>query len=347
MRESDSMHPGRTWLDADGHRIQAHGGSIIAEEGTYYWYGENKEHSAPGSGIWTSGIRCYSSTDLYNWTDRGLIIPPTDDPQAPMHPSHVIDRPHIARNPRTGKYVCWVKIIGPGESQRWTVFTADWLLGPYEVIHTGLRPLGMDAGDFDLVVDPSNGKGYVYFERVHSELICAELTDDYTGVTGFYSTHFPRHHPPTVREAPAHFRRNGKHYLITSGTTWYYPNRSEAAVADTYHGPYAVLGNPHPADASGTSFRSQISCVFRHPEKRDLYIALADRWLPQLSEQESDQARLFCEYYGAKAAGKAVPPLDLPEVDTSIADYVWLPIRFDGDMPLIDWRDEWRIDDFT
>ena len=27
----------------------------------------------------------------------------------------------------------------------------------------------------DLVVDPHDGKGYYYFERVHSELICADL----------------------------------------------------------------------------------------------------------------------------------------------------------------------------
>ena len=224
MPEYDSIRPGQTWLDTSGNHIQAHGGSIIAEDGTYYWYGENKEHSTPGSGIWTWGIRCYSSIDLCNWTDRGLIIPPSDDPQAPMHPPHMIERPHIAHNPRTGKYVCWIKIMDPGESQRWTVFTAGSLLGPYEVIRTGVRPLGMDAGDFDLVVDPSDSKGYFYFERVHSELICADLTDDYTAVTGFYSTHFPRRHPPMVREAPAHFRRNGKHYLITSGTSWYYPN---------------------------------------------------------------------------------------------------------------------------
>ena len=31
--------------------------------------------------------------------------------------------------------------------------------------------------------------------------------------------------------------------------------------------------------------------------------------------------------------------------NTSIADYVWLPIRFDGDMAFIDWHDEWRVED--
>ena len=69
--------------------------------------------------------------------------------------------------------------------------------------------MNMCAGDFDLAV-AEDGKAYYYFERVHSELICADLTDDYTNVTGYYSTHFPRVSPPDVREAPAHFRRKGK-----------------------------------------------------------------------------------------------------------------------------------------
>lgn len=62
----------------------------------------------------------------------------------------------------------------------------------------------MNGGDFDLVVAP-DGKAYYYFERVHSETICADLTEDYTDVTGYYTTHFPRVHPPYVREATAHF----------------------------------------------------------------------------------------------------------------------------------------------
>ena len=32
--------------------------------------------------------------------------------------------------------------------------------------------------------------------------------------------------------------------------------------------------------------------------------------------------------------------------NTAIADYVWLPLRFDGDMIYIDWHDEWRIEDY-
>ena len=36
----------------------------------------------------------------------------------------------------------------------------------------------------------------------------------------------------------------------------------------------------------------------------------------------------------------------LASADTSIADYVWLPFRFEGDRPYLDWTDEWRIEDF-
>jgi hypothetical protein len=89
-----SITPGQVWTDTAGNRIHAHGGSLIHADGTFYWYGENKEHSLPGSGIWHWGVRCYSSPDLYNWTDEGLIIPPEpDDPTSPLHPSLGMDRP--------------------------------------------------------------------------------------------------------------------------------------------------------------------------------------------------------------------------------------------------------------
>lgn len=259
-----SFHPGQPWLDTNGKRIHAHGGSIFYENGRYYWYGENKEKTTGLDSIWHWGIRCYVSGDLYNWDDLGLIIPPEpDDPASTLHPSKCVDRPHILYNRKTGKYVCWLKVMSVG----CTVLTADALLGPYTVVHEGLWPLGMEPGDFDLAVAP-DGKAYYFFERVHSELICADLTDDYTNVTGYYSTHFPRLGPPYTREAPAHFIRKGKHYLLTSGTTGYFPNPSELAIADTWHGPYRVLGDPHPADDTRTSFHSQISSVFRVPAKK-------------------------------------------------------------------------------
>lgn len=345
-----SIRPGQVWLDTEGKRIQAHGGSILHIDGTFYWYGENKERTLPGSGIWHWGIRCYASRDLYNWDDLGLIIPPVpDDPASPLHPAKQVDRPHIIHDRATGRFVCWIKLLSD-DVQESTVLVADAIQGPYRIVRTGLRPLGMSAGDFDLVVDPHDGKGYYYFERVHSELICADLTADYTDVTGYYSTHFPRPYPPYVREAPAHFRRAAKHYLFTSGTSGYFPNPSEAAVADTYHGPWTVLGDPHPGDPTGTSYRSQISSVFQHPHKDDLYIALADRWLPDMPVEVSKRGTAEMEAMFASGDGLPAEPdpeFDLWQMDTSLADYVWLPVRFDGDLPVLDWHDEWRVEDFA
>jgi hypothetical protein len=44
-----------------------------------------------------------------------------------------------------------------------------------------------------------------------------------------------------------------------------------------------VLGSdPNPGDRSRTSYNSQSCSVFKHPAKKDLYIALAGRWIHDL-----------------------------------------------------------------
>lgn len=274
-------------------------------DGTYYWYGENKEKTTGKDEIWHWGVRCYTSKDLYNWEDRGLIIPPEpEDPGSSLHPSSMMDRPHIIYNKRTGKYVCWLKIMNRDGSQTETVMTADNILGPYTKVREGLRPLDMSAGDFDLAVAPG-GKAYYYFERVHSETICADLTPDYTDVTVYYSTHFPHTAPPYVREATAHFYRKGKHYLVTSGTTGYLPNPSE--------------------------------------------IAVADRWVPgHMDWKYENYKKTFEQMFDPDYHGEInTEDYELDSsVDTSVADYVWLPFRFSGEMGYLDWKEEWRIEDF-
>lgn len=68
-----------------------------------------------------------------------------------------------------------------------------------------------------------------------------------------------------------------------------------------------------------TSWHSQISSVFKLEGKKELYIAVADRWMPE-----------YMDFTG----------------NTAFADYVWLPIRFDGEMAYLDWKDEWRLEDY-
>jgi hypothetical protein len=345
----NSIRPGQVWLDTSGNRIHAHGGSIITVGDTFYWHGENKEKTLPGSGVWHYGVRMYKSKDLYNWEDVGLVLPPAlDDKTSPLHPSALMDRPHIIHCAKTGKFVLWMKIMREKGPCHQAVATSDAVTGPYEIVNKQCHPLGMSCGDFDLAVEPTDGKAYCFFERVHSELICADLTDDYTALTGYYSTHFPRPNPPFVREAPAYFRRGRMHYMFTSGTTGYYPNRSEVACAWSFHGPWKALGDPHPGDAEHTSCRSQISSVFKHPGRKDLYIALADRWLTDLPKTLPDIAAAFNAAFcaGEPDLSKISHLKSLSAKNMSLADYVWLPVRFEGEMAYLDWRDEWRIEDF-
>ena len=346
-----SFKPGGIWLDTDGKRIQAHGASIFRIGEKYFLYGENKENTDGKNGIWHWGVRYYSSNDLYNWKDEGLLIPPVSDkPDSTLAPDSCMDRPHIVYCGHSGKYVCWLKIMEKDGIQDMTVLTAERFQGPYTVAHEHLRPAGMSTGDFDIATD-GDGRAYMYFERVHSELICVRLTRDYTGFTDEYGSHFPHPEgPPFVREAPCHFERDGKHYLITSGTSGYYPNPSEIAVSDSFEGPFEVLGSPHVGDETGTSFHSQISSVFKVPGKDNLYIALADRWLPECGNiTYADELEVIgcikSKDFAKLAALKQ--RLRLPDAEnTSAADYVWLPLVFENGLPLIRWHDEWRIEDF-
>lgn len=353
-----SIRPGQVWNDTAGKPIQAHGFSVFYNEkdGLYYWYGENKEKTKGGifNKVWHWGVRCYTSKDLYNWDDKGLIIPPRpDDLTSPLHPTYCMDRPHIIYCEKTKKYVAWLKIMAGEVSQFMTVMQADDFLGPYEFVHKIYKPLEMDAGDFALHVDEETNKAYIFFERPHFELVTATLGDDYTEVSGEYSEHYKGLLPPYTREAPAYFERNGRKYLFTSGTSGYYPNKSQVCVFDDYHGEYTDLGNPHIGDETNTSFSSQITSVIKIPGK-DQYIACADRWMPgKMAMKMSAQVikgmeKHFKDYkpdYSPKKAEPLPGRLLKHTEKTCRSTYVWLPIEWEGEKPVIRWRDEWKIED--
>lgn len=353
-----SILPGQIWLDTNGKPIQAHGFSVFYKDSTYYWYGENKEFTVKDSNIWTYGIRCYTSKDFYNWEDQGLIIKPdTLNPYSPLNPSQFLDRPHIIYCAKTKKYVAWIKILGD-DRQLMTVLEADNFLGPYNIVQKAFRPNGYESGDFDLYVDEQTGKGYIWFERPHYEMICAELNEDFTSVTKKYSIHFSGLIPPDTREAPTHFIHNGKHFLYTSGTTGYLPNQSLVSTFKDYHETYTDLGNPHPADTSNTSYCSQITEVIKIPGKRDLYIALADRWMPQScgtddSKKENTKIKeRFRNHKPNQPNFEEVVLHDMTNVKrtdwdvTNKATYVWLPITWENGMPKLYWKDGWKIEDY-
>lgn len=123
------------------------------------------------------------------------------------------------------------------------------------------------------------------------------------------------------------------------------------------------MGNPHVEDASNASFNSQISQVFQVPGKKDLYIALADRWVPEYLMD----ARKTDIFRRAIAASYEPENFQVTEeerriwqqrpatekTNTSMSDYIWQPLRFtepDEEHPAgkvyIDWQEEWKIEDY-
>lgn len=166
---------GEQMYDTDGNLIQAHGGQIqqLTVDGVtkYYWIGEDKTNDYRPVG----GIHMYSSTDLYNWDDEGVVLKTMEDPAQFENDEYfsslygdlteeekedifidldknncVMERPKMLYNDKTGKYVIWFHADGriPGSDADYGKAKAGVaigdsptgpfkLLGSYKLHHAG------------------------------------------------------------------------------------------------------------------------------------------------------------------------------------------------------------------
>ena len=166
---------GAPMYDTNGNLIQAHGGQIqkltVEGEEKYYWIGEDKTNDYRPVG----GIHVYSSTDLYNWDDEGIVLRTMENPDQFENDEYfknlygglsdeekekifvdldknntVMERPKMLYNDKTGKYVIWFHADGrfPGSDADYGkakagVAIADSptgpfkLLGSYKLYHAG------------------------------------------------------------------------------------------------------------------------------------------------------------------------------------------------------------------
>lgn len=64
----------RAWVDNNGNYIQAHGGQVqklvIDGKEKWAWYGEDRASGYTPM----AGVHLYTSDDLYNWTDEGVVL---------------------------------------------------------------------------------------------------------------------------------------------------------------------------------------------------------------------------------------------------------------------------------
>lgn len=128
---------GALWLDTKGRHINAHGGCVLRDGDTWYWYGE---HRAIGRDGGQQGVTVYSSPDLRRWTPLGLALSVSDDPESPIAAGCIIERPKVVKCPSTGKYVMWFHNELPGKgysAAQATVAVSDTPQGPFTVVRSG------------------------------------------------------------------------------------------------------------------------------------------------------------------------------------------------------------------
>ncbi len=132
---------GDFWLDTDGKHINAHGGGVLFQKGIYYWYGEFKGEGKRGN-IAYDGVSCYSSKDLKNWKNEGLVLKMIDDKESLLQSGCLIERPKVIYNKKTKKYVMWFhhELKGKGyDAAMAGLAVADKPTGPFKYIKS-LRP---------------------------------------------------------------------------------------------------------------------------------------------------------------------------------------------------------------
>lgn len=304
---------GEQWLDTAGNPLNAHGAGMLYHDGKYYLYGEYKKGKTilPEWATWecyrtdVTGVSCYSSPDLENWTFEGIVLPAVpDDPDHDLHPSKVLERPKVVYNTKTGKFVMWAHVESADYSKAAAgVAISDSPTGPFTYIGS-FRPNDAMSRDQTVFVD-DDGKAYQFASSENNQtLYINELTDDYLRPTGRFSRNFIGQ----SREAPAVFKKDGKYYMLSSGCTGWDPNQAELAVADSIMGEWKVLGNPCTGKDADKTFYAQSTYVQPVIGKKNCYIAMFDRW----NKKDLENSR-----------------------------YVWLPISFDNGTITIPWRESW------
>lgn len=172
-----------TMYDTNGNQIQAHGGQIqkLTVDGVtkWYWIGEDKTNDYRPCG----GIHMYSSEDLYNWKDEGVVLKAMESmEQFESDPyfkelygnetqeqkeevfvdldknNCVMERPKMLYNEKTDKYVIWFHADGryPGSDADYGkakagVAIGDSPTGPFKLL-----------GSYKLDYDKSENPNYGY-----------------------------------------------------------------------------------------------------------------------------------------------------------------------------------------
>ena len=101
-----SFRSGEPWLDTDGKVIDAHGGGMLRDGDTFYWYGSQRNGFDPPC-CHDGGINVYSSKDLYSWTFEARVLKAFNGSSTGN--GLELERPKVVKCASTHQFVMWVR----------------------------------------------------------------------------------------------------------------------------------------------------------------------------------------------------------------------------------------------
>jgi beta-xylosidase len=356
QKMQQSIRPGELWPDNNGIHINAHGGGILKFGDTFYWYGEHKIEGSAGNKAMV-GVHCYSSKDLYNWTDAGIALAVSQDTLSEIVQGCIIERPKVIFNPKTKKFLMWFhhELKGKGyEAARSGVAVSDHPTGPFEFVKS-FRP---NAGHW-----PQNVK------EIHRQPVPSSTLGKYCGGKGCLPAH-----PDTVnllgrdfvtgqmaRDQTLFVDDDGKAYHIYSSeenSTLHISQLSEDFMS--YSGNYVrvfpgrYMEAPALFKRDGKYYIIASDCTGWEPNAARL------AWAPDIFgpwEELGNPCRGTEEEVKTTFESQSTFILENPEKPGQFiymgdrwrpknaidGRYVWLPIVFEEGVPVIRWRDEWSL----
>ena len=315
------FHPAQIWLDTNGNAINAHGGGVIFFEGIYYWYGEHKLKGKSEATFADGGIHCYSSVDLINWKDEGIVLSVDyKDEKNDLAYGCILERPKVVYNEKNKQFVAYFKLYLKGvgyETSNVGVAIADKPTGPFNYhhkFHGGSSHNG--SGDFSMFKDDDGSLYHLTVRKPDKAFVIGKLDSDYYFPEGDYQIceGIELH-----TEAPVVIKRSGVYYVLGSGSSGWKPNAARYFTTDNLLGRWTYHGNPclgyNRMDSVGVeiTYGGQSSFIFPVEGIKDAYIAMFDIWKP-----------------------------DNPVTGR----YIWLPIGFTNGKMSVTWHDTWDLNDF-
>lgn len=262
------------WTDTEGKPIQAHGGMILQHKGIYYWYGENKDTETVNRHVDFIGISCYSSEDLENWRNEGIVLSPVvNNPAHMLYTKNICERPRVLYNKSTKQFVMYTHADTADYYYAGVnVAVAASPTGPFVWLKS-FQPNWQDSRDMTLFQDLDGSAWLIHSANYNKTMNIARLSDDYLDVTGSYISIFQ----DQEREAPAIMYSHNRYYMITSGCSGWEPNPSLYGICDHLIGPWKLIDNPCTGPAYRTTFDGQGTCIFF--VQNQPYVLL-DHWHP-------------------------------------------------------------------